>query len=59
MTVQELMDALMEIEDKSLRVIAEGCDCANPVVRVEEVAERDGLYGHSPAKIYLVVEVGG
>lgn len=38
MTVQELIDALGAVGDKSLPVWAEGCDCDNAAtsVRVEE-----------------------
>ena len=46
MTVQELIDALNAIEDKSLTVIAEGCDCVNPVTSVvlDTLKEKDVCY---------------
>lgn len=34
LTVQQVIDALDAIEDKTLPVWADGCDCANPVVEV-------------------------
>lgn len=31
LTVQQVIDALTAIEDKTLPVWADGCDCSNPV----------------------------
>jgi len=38
MTVQELIDALGEIEDKTKIVKCEGCDCINPAKSIDDVA---------------------
>lgn len=35
MTVQELIDALMAVEDKDKLVDVEGCDCINPATGVD------------------------
>lgn len=35
MTVQELIDLLMAVEDKTGEVWADGCDCCNPVIGVD------------------------
>lgn len=35
MTVAELIAALQQVEDQGLQVLAEGCDCINPVVAVD------------------------
>lgn len=32
LSVQELIDELSKVEDKSLLVWADGCDCTNPVI---------------------------
>lgn len=38
MTVQELIDALGKVEDKTKTVKIEGCDCINPARSIEENA---------------------
>lgn len=42
MTVEELIAALQLVEDKTMPVWAEGCDCANPAsgVSVESLSPR-------------------
>jgi hypothetical protein len=42
MTVEELIAALEQIEDKSLPVQAEGCDCINPATGTSVRALADG-----------------
>lgn len=37
MNVQQLIEALQEVDDKTLPVIAEGCDCANPASAVKVI----------------------
>lgn len=38
-TVQELIDDLETVMDKSLPVILEGCDCINPATTVDADSE--------------------
>ncbi|PSS42915.1 hypothetical protein C6401_15260 [Arthrobacter woluwensis] len=59
MTVQDLIDALNAIEDKSLKVIADGCDCANPVTSIESVTLGGPLTLHSGEFCWLRVDVEG
>jgi len=55
MTVRELIEALSQI-DSELPVIAEGCDCTNPVVRIS-VQPTASFFGHvTPAHCFLAVE---
>lgn len=36
MTVQELIDLLSTVDDKTMKVMLEGCDCMNPASGVEK-----------------------
>ncbi|MBN9327639.1 MAG: hypothetical protein BGO38_07830 [Cellulomonas sp. 73-145] len=54
MTVAELIAALSAIEDKTLPVVLEGCDCYNPAAgELELDPALDGLNGplHGPSVV--------
>lgn len=42
LTVQELIDLLMKVEDKSIKVITEGCDCNGDAGGIE--IEKDYVF---------------
>ena len=53
-TVQELIDELLKIEDRDLPVLADGCDCWGEAARVR-IVEKDKGWGLRVALIERAV----
>lgn len=54
MTVQELIDRLMLISDKTMPVWAQGCDCDNPA---SEVVCENISYGPNKKEVVATIKV--
>lgn len=58
MNVRELIEALESLDDKSLTVVLEGCDCSNDASGVAVIpATAAGAYRARPAYILIEADV--
>lgn len=57
MNVRELMAALESLEDKSLDVVLEGCDCSNDARGVEVIAASTASIYPCPSYVLIQADV--